>query len=92
MTVTTISFPAARVDEIPESWPIHARRRNLPTQIFFDEDQPGAGMRICAVCPVQAACRRFALAHPELTGLWGGLTTEERARFAIGRDAARLAS
>ncbi len=36
---------------------------------------------ICAACPVRLDCLRHALAHPELDGIWGGLTL--RARRAL---------
>ncbi|HTY71821.1 MAG TPA: WhiB family transcriptional regulator [Actinomycetes bacterium] len=34
---------------------------------------------VCARCPVVEPCRAHALAVPELEGVWGGLTPEERA-------------
>lgn len=37
---------------------------------------------ICATCPHQHACRRWALAQPvdQLHGVWGGTTQNERRR------------
>ena len=35
--------------------------------------------RICAGCPELERCREVAVATPELLGVWGGLTTRERA-------------
>jgi len=35
--------------------------------------------RICARCPVQAACREYAFQMNERYGVWGGLTEDERA-------------
>lgn len=36
--------------------------------------------RLCRTCPLIAACRAWALAHPGLAefGVWGGLTPHER--------------
>jgi WhiB family transcriptional regulator, redox-sensing transcriptional regulator len=34
---------------------------------------------ICAGCPELERCREVAVATPELLGVWGGLTTRERA-------------
>ena len=34
----------------------------------------------CARCQVRSDCARFALEHPEVQGIWGGLTDEERRR------------
>lgn len=58
---------------------------------FFPEreDRPDpAVLRICAGCPVQAACLRHALTAGERHGVWGGLTPSEREallRSAIAR-------
>ena len=41
---------------------------------------------ICGTCPVLAPCRAYALARPELRGIWGGLS--ERERRAARREAA----
>lgn len=35
--------------------------------------------RICRTCPVSSACLHGALVRREPWGIWGGLTTEERA-------------
>ena len=41
--------------------------------------QESAAKAVCSGCPVVAACRRHALAVGERHGVWGGLTTTERA-------------
>lgn len=49
---------------------------------LFHPDQGSHGSRaakkVCAKCPVLQSCRDYALARPELTGIWGGLTDAER--------------
>lgn len=35
-------------------------------------------IELCHECPVVAECRAYGIAHPELYGVWGGLTTWER--------------
>ncbi len=35
---------------------------------------------ICAGCPALTPCHTYALEHPELAGVWGGLTETERDR------------
>lgn len=51
-------------------------------RLFF----PGLGKsaepakRLCAGCPSIEPCRTYALEHPELSGVWGGLTDTERDR------------
>jgi WhiB family redox-sensing transcriptional regulator len=43
-------------------------------------DHPAAATpAVCAGCPVRAACLTHALTHDEPWGMWGGLTTRERA-------------
>jgi WhiB family redox-sensing transcriptional regulator len=48
--------------------------------VFFPDK--GASNReakkVCARCPVLTQCREFAVATPELTGVWGGLSNRER--------------
>ena len=48
--------------------------------VFFPTDADGAerAQRICAVCPVQTPCLRFALTTGQGYGIWGGTTEEER--------------
>ena len=37
-----------------------------------------AAKEVCGRCPVQEVCLAFALDAAETSGIWGGLTTEER--------------
>jgi hypothetical protein len=37
--------------------------------------------KLCGSCPVQKECLAYALANPELVGIWGGLTSRERSRL-----------
>lgn len=37
-----------------------------------------AAREICAACPVRDLCHQYALARPELEGIWGGHTEHER--------------
>jgi len=45
----------------------------------------------CARCPRRSECTSFALAHPDVQGIWGGLTDNERRnlRRARARGVAR---
>lgn len=36
---------------------------------------------LCKACPVQKECLSYAIANPELVGIWGGLTSRERSRL-----------
>ena len=55
--------------------------------LFFHPDgerDPSRSLRdveakkVCAICPVVAQCLTHSLATPEVYGVWGGLTEEER--------------
>lgn len=45
-----------------------------------------AAATACCGCPHVAACAAWAIATPTVVGIWGGLTSEQRAAL---RDAAR---
>ncbi|HEY5854164.1 MAG TPA: WhiB family transcriptional regulator [Aldersonia sp.] len=78
-------LPPAREDDW--NWQLQARCRGMDPSIFFPKIDRGpalarhesAAKAICSGCPVVAACRRHALAVGERYGVWGGLTTTERA-------------
>ena len=36
---------------------------------------------MCRQCPVMMQCRGYALANPALSGTWGGLTEQQRAKI-----------
>ncbi len=40
-----------------------------------------AARKICGQCLVQEECLTYALAHPELRGIWGGRDSRERKRL-----------
>jgi WhiB family transcriptional regulator, redox-sensing transcriptional regulator len=63
--------------------------------LFFPVSDTGASQRqeerakaICARCPVQAECLRFALDTSQVHGVWGGLGERELARLRRGGLAA----
>jgi WhiB family transcriptional regulator, redox-sensing transcriptional regulator len=45
--------------------------------VFFAR-RTEAAKRICADCPSRRPCAEYAIAHPELEGVWGGLTDNDR--------------
>lgn len=45
-----------------------------------------AAKQICRGCSVRADCLRYALAHAEPHGIWGGLTPQERHKLAHGKQ------
>ena len=73
-------------------WQLDASCRDLDSAIFF----PSAGLRgrelaryerdaktVCGSCPVVRECRTYAVDAQEPHGIWGGMTTRERAILAL---------
>jgi WhiB family redox-sensing transcriptional regulator len=50
-----------------------------------------AAKRVCATCPVRLSCLEEALLTPEESGVWGGMTADERARTRHETAALRAA-
>lgn len=79
MTMSTEWREAAACRGLPHA-PWYADRRDRPAQELAQE--------LCAVCPVRQACLDYSLAAGEKHGVWGGLTTAQRAErlLAGGHD------
>jgi WhiB family transcriptional regulator, redox-sensing transcriptional regulator len=61
-----------------------------PALFYPGDGQPAApALRVCAACPVRAACLQHALDAGELWGVWGGTTERERQAVIARRDAGR---
>lgn len=45
-----------------------------------------AAKGICRRCPVMRQCRDYAMAHPELEGIWGAMTEKERRQWRRRQD------
>ena len=43
-------------------------------------DEAAYARAVCAVCPVASRCFSYAMSHPEVEGIWGGVTAPERRR------------
>ena len=54
------------------AWFAFGRCRGADTAWFFDSEYEDDAKRLCAHCPVRSACLSYALAHPELDGVWAG--------------------
>ncbi|TMS00131.1 WhiB family transcriptional regulator [Nonomuraea basaltis] len=70
------------------AWQDDSACRGEDLVLFFGPDgerQPERDVRerkakaVCSQCPVRAACLDYALSRNEKTGLWGGLSEDERA-------------
>ncbi len=69
-------------------WQLGAACRGMDSSLFFAPDGERARARnrrtikakaICNGCPALNDCRNYALASGETSGIWGGLTEDERA-------------
>jgi WhiB family redox-sensing transcriptional regulator len=63
------------------TWEDRALCAEIDPELFFPDGQgtrPDNARRICAACEVRAECLAYAVEHPELEGVWGGLTERER--------------
>lgn len=60
--------------------------REIDPDLWFPEVggenfQFRAAKKFCAKCPVKSECLNLALVNQEPFGIWGGLTTRERAKL-----------
>ncbi|MFN0091047.1 MAG: WhiB family transcriptional regulator [Acidimicrobiales bacterium] len=87
------SDPVARVAELEladllvrlaarrPAWQQRAACRGTGCDAFFGSRSPEAHRRVialCASCPVNRECAEYALADPQLEGLWGGTALRAR--------------
>lgn len=49
-----------------------------PDSFFVTDVHAGRAKSLCAPCQQRDPCAEYALDHPELRGIWGGLTESER--------------
>jgi WhiB family transcriptional regulator, redox-sensing transcriptional regulator len=61
-------------------WQARGRCAEIDPELFFPEKGCSAtqAKRICAQCEVRAECLAWALANPEVQGVWGGLSEKQR--------------
>ena len=83
------STAAARPDrDHRPDWRVNAACRDADPELFFPEGdissarvQVKTAKLICRGCPVSATCLSWALADGHETGIWGGLTEDERRKL-----------
>ena len=73
------------LDEASPYWRDQAACRHCSPELFFPAGTTGAAVHeiaaakaVCAACPVQSQCLRFALRTGQAYGIWGGTTEDER--------------
>ena len=82
------STAAARPACDRPDWRVDAACRDADPELFFPDGdirsaraQLKTAKLICRGCPVSATCLNWALANGQETGIWGGLTEDERRRL-----------
>jgi WhiB family redox-sensing transcriptional regulator len=68
-------------------WMADGKCRDYAAATFFPVDGVGVirAQKICAQCPVQAACLDYAIDNHVDHGVWGGKSERERRRIARAR-------
>lgn len=70
--------------------PADLRAYGIEVDVRWQPDgatQEDRAVRNCAGCPVLTKCLSFAMADPDLTGVWGGTTTAQRVAYRRGKVA-----
>lgn len=49
-----------------------------PELFFGDRGSHAAAKAVCACCPVLSECREYGIAHPDQSGIWGGMSQNQR--------------
>jgi len=65
------------------NWMARGKCKEVAPDVFFPSDGMGVqvAQRICAECPVAAACLEYALENHIDHGVWGGCSERERRRI-----------
>ncbi|MGH9066517.1 MAG: WhiB family transcriptional regulator [Acidimicrobiales bacterium] len=84
------------VDWDADGWRKQAACRHSPPDLFFPVgttgpavDQIEAAKQVCRGCPARRLCLEFALTTNQESGVWGGMSEEERSRLRKARMAGR---
>jgi WhiB family redox-sensing transcriptional regulator len=94
MPATSLALAAA-----DDTWRDHALCRDTDPELFFPIGTTGVALvaidhakRVCAECRVTRECLDFALDTNQDSGIWGGLSEEERRAIRRQRAAAQRAA
>jgi WhiB family transcriptional regulator, redox-sensing transcriptional regulator len=71
-----------------DGWRLQAACRDTDPDLFFPVgttgpalDQIATARAVCGGCPVQEPCLEFALMTNQDSGIWGGLSEDERRKL-----------
>ncbi len=83
-------------NEAANDWRCHAACRDTGPELFFPVGSTGLALEqiesakvVCETCIAQPDCLEFALATNQDSGVWGGLSEEERREIRRRRAAER---
>jgi WhiB family redox-sensing transcriptional regulator len=95
IVTTFVGEPTTRQEPAPD-WRKAASCRDTDPALFFPVgttgpavEQIAAARRVCGGCPSQEPCLEFALETNQDSGVWGGLTEDERREIRRARTRAR---
>lgn len=82
--------------EIVRDWRDSAACRNVDPELFFPVGNTGPALlqiedakAVCRRCPVTTLCLTFALETKQESGVWGGMSEDERGRKKRSASAQR---
>lgn len=100
--MTTMTPPTRRptTSAAPsDAWMRDALCRQVDSALFFPEGRGGSvvmqteqAKQVCNLCPVKAACLAWALDTGQSSGVWGGMSEDERRAALRERDDQRKSS
>jgi WhiB family redox-sensing transcriptional regulator len=71
--------------EPAHEWVAGANCASTDPTIFFpgksEQRIANQARRVCRSCLSEAECREYALERPDLDGIWGGLSTDQRRKI-----------
>jgi WhiB family redox-sensing transcriptional regulator len=95
-SVSSITASSLALGEAEQRWRDRALCRETDPELFFPVGTTGTALnqiaqakQVCGQCAVRIDCLEFALATNQDSGIWGGLSEEERRAIRRSR-AARL--
>lgn len=90
--MTRTAAPAIPDLSLPGPWIRRAACRDIDAEIFWptnENDPDPLAAAVCADCPVQEQCLRYAINNGQWVGFWGGYTPSQRAAIAAELDRRR---
>ena len=86
-----MTHEATRFFEQDETWKLDAACFGYDTRLFFPErgESVQQAKQICAGCPVRLDCLEYAMAIPNCSGIWGGMSGRERRELRRNQRANR---